>query len=180
MNFQGQELISRATYVSNRSLMALALAKILTASTGLDLDGFTVLGVTPGETSLGQITNYLLVFLAINHLLSWYGDLRSFQLWNHPKTTVSNMSALANRHEPVTELEFYVLQLKDFYRLQEKTREDPEQEPHIAPEQYAAELVATADRLQSSIGSLSTHAKFYLWGWFFALPAAATAYALWL
>ncbi|SLN37665.1 hypothetical protein [Ruegeria meonggei] len=180
MNFQGQELISRATYVSNRSLFALAFAKILSVRLDVNLEEFKLLGVSFETAQIEAATNFMLVFLALNHLLSWYGDFQSFQKWNHPKKMVSNMSFFSDKNETVSELEFYILQIESYLKQLKELRENPDENPTRDLGERSAELINSARELQASKDALTVHAKLYLWVWFLALPAAATAYALWL
>lgn len=180
MNFQGQELISRATYVSNRSLVALAFAKILAISASIDVSEFTILGVSPGAAKIEYVTNFLLVFLALNHCLSWYGDLKSFVAWNHPAKVVSNMDILADESAQVSKLEYHTSRIEEFSKLQKDWLKDADTKTVRDPDQYSAEIVQTAKDLMQSTARLERYAALYLWGWFLALPLGSTLYALWL
>ncbi len=178
MNFQGQELISRATYISNRSLVAVAFAKILTVTTGIDSSELSILNVEPGRQNLEAITDFLLVFLAVNHLLSWFGDAQSFKAWNRPSKAVSNRNILNQRNEPISEIEYYVSQVKEYNRLQKDWHTSASQTPYKAPDEFVSELIQSSKDLQKSVDRLNLHAKLYLWGWYLALPLGSAAYAL--
>ncbi len=180
MNFQGQELISRATYVSNRSLMALALTKILTVRLAVDLSGFALLGVSPGPAQIHTVTDLLLVFLVLNHLLSWFGDLKSFVAWNHPGKLSSNMNLDAPANEQVSRLDLLALRLDEYDRLLADIAEDPRKNKNRDLPQLNKELAASARSLTKSTSILDLHAKLYLWGWFLVLPLSAAMYAIWL
>lgn len=160
--------------------MALALAKILTVSMAIDLNGFSLLGVSPGPAQIQNVTNFMLVFLVLNHLLAWYSDLKSFVAWNHPGKVVSNMKVFSNEHEQISKLEYYALQVEEYNKFQKSWNEKTTQTPYRAPEQFTAELIETARSLQRSTSRLDLHAKLYLWGWFLILPLSAAGYAIWL
>ncbi|MEO1108737.1 MAG: hypothetical protein AAFX90_12515 [Pseudomonadota bacterium] len=158
--------------------MALALAKILTVTTGIDANDLSILNVTPGSQSLEAITDFLLVFLAANHLLSWLGDAQSFKAWNRPTKSVANMSMFAQRNEPISEIEYYVSQVKEYHRLQKQRHTNISLKSYRAPDEFVSELVQSSKDLQKSVDRLNLHARLYLWGWYLALPLASAAYAL--
>ncbi|WP_299891888.1 hypothetical protein [uncultured Ruegeria sp.] len=160
--------------------MALALTKILTVRLAVDLSGFALLGVSPGPAQIHTVTDLLLVFLVLNHLLSWFGDLKSFVAWNHPGKLSSNMNLDAPANEQVSRLDLLALRLDEYDRLLADIAEDPRKNKNRDLPQLNKELAASARSLTKSTSILDLHAKLYLWGWFLVLPLSAAMYAIWL
>ncbi len=158
--------------------MALALAKILTLTTGIDMDGFTILGVKPGEASLGAVTNWLLVFLAINHLLSWLGDYRSFRSWNRPVKVVPKGTIDTQMTKPVSNMEYLAEHLAQQVEMVDKRVGGDTKMPDAELLKAYRELTTEAINLVRETNRLTFHAGLYLWGWFLVLPLFATIYAL--
>ncbi|WP_131726326.1 hypothetical protein [Ruegeria denitrificans] len=126
------------------------------------------------------VTNFLLVFLSLNHLLSWYGDVKSFAAWNHPGKVVPKGDIDDDASEPVSRLEHLALRIEDYIELQENLLRDADQRPIRDMRQYAGKISQTARDLEKSTSRLEQHAQLYLWGWYLALPIGSAAYALWL
>lgn len=82
MHYLGKELISRNTYVSNRSLIAVAAVTVFSHHYDLLLNELVVFGMSVPEPAINSITLIFLIFLTINYYLSYWGDFMSFREWN--------------------------------------------------------------------------------------------------
>ena len=82
MHYLGKELISRNTYVSNRSLIAVAAVTVFSHHYDLLLNELAIFGMSVPEPAINSITLIFLIFLTINYYLSYWGDFMSFREWN--------------------------------------------------------------------------------------------------
>lgn len=180
MHFQGQQLISRETHVSSRSLVALGLAKIFAVKLGIGLHDLTILNVTPGAEAVSLGADLLLIFLGVNHLLSWAGDLAAFRGWNS-ELKVGGVSIFGHGGSPLqSKLDAAIGNVKNFQKNAETSLKNAEPEKYADMEEKASELIASFQAINRGASRLSMYAATYLWGWFFLMPYAILVYALYL
>lgn len=180
MHFQGQQLVSRETHVSSRSLVALGLAKIFAVKLGLSMQNLTILNVTPGAEAVSLGTDLLLVFLGLNHLLSWCGDLAAFKGWNSEQK-VSGVSTFGHGGSPLqSKLDAAIGNVKNFQENAEAKLKSAEPEQLTELQNKASQLIELFQTMNRGASRLSWYAATYLWGWFFLMPYAILVYALYL
>ncbi len=160
--------------------MALALAKILTNYAGVSLQGFTFLGVSPNASQIEVVTDFMLCFLCLNHVLTWLGDYQSFKGWNHPGMETHKGTIDDATNASLSKLEYFAFRIKELHDEMSATAENTGRNSHIDLASQPAALVENTRDLLQGASRLFAYAHFYLWGWFLSLPAAATIYALWI
>ncbi len=180
MHFQGQQLVSRETQVASRSVVALAASKIFVVHLGIGLNDLQIMNVKPGQEAIGIAADILLVFLMLNHVLSWLGDLHSFKAWNS-ETKVGGPSRFGAGGNPLQS--HFAGAMGELSNL----RSNAEAKLKDGSAEQIADLLKEADQMQKkletmskSVGRLNLHAGLYLWGWFMVMPIGMAAYALWL
>ena len=178
VHFQGQQLVSRETQVASRSVVALAASKIFVVHLGIGLNDLQIMNVTPGQEAIGIAADILLVFLMLNHLLSWLGDLHSFKGWNS-ETKVSGVSLFGAGGSPLqSKFEAALGDLSNLRSNAETKLKDGGAEQIGDLLAKADKMVGQLDAMNKSVRRLNLHAGIYLWVWFLAMPLGLAAYAL--
>lgn len=186
MQIDGQQLISRATYVSSRSLMTTGAIVLLSHYYAFDLSELNLFGVSPGAAAIEGTLTILLLFLWLNHFLSWLGDRNSFQEWNSGKNVGGPslyggggsefQRSFANAMVRINE---YKETLEQFERSLRRQDDLKNQDSYI---QTMKKCLNSIDdrlkKLQRASKDLGTHAKVYLYGWFLVLPTFSTIWAI--
>lgn len=181
MHFQGQQLVSRATHLSARSLVALSAAVVLAELVGIDLCGFSLLGIEPGS-KLWPVAAAVIVFLAVGHLLNWIGDRHAFQAWNsETKITGSSIIDLGGTplRSEISEALSRIGGMKDTLKGIEEQPENAERnaEQMESLGTQLGDVDARLTRLSRSVDRLTMHARLYLYGWLLIVPAGLAAWA---
>lgn len=198
MHFQGQQLISQATHVSSRTLVTVSLAKISSVWFGVNTSDLEVLGLQLGDAFVALIP-YFIVFLALNHLLSWLGDLNSFQGWNSGEKVAPESvwdagsgRALPTKFQSAIDgfrsVDSAVEQVKQLLERYADTQHDDSRKMDLQKLKQLVEQAKTVTDKQTKdlqdllkrTKNLTLHAKVYLWGWFFLMPFGIAGYALYL
>lgn len=180
MHFQGQQLVSRETQIASRSVVALAASKIFVVHLGIGLNDLQIMNVKPGQEAIGIAADILLVFLTLNHLLSWLGDLHSFKGWNN-ETKVSGVSRMGFGGSPLqSKFEAALGELSNLRSNAETKLKDGGAAQISDLLTKADQMVGQLDTMNKSVRRLNLHAGLYFWGWFMAMPVGLAAYALWL
>lgn len=180
MHFQGQQLVSRETQVASRSVVALAASKIFVVHLGVGLNELQIMNVTPGQEAIGIAADILLVFLMLNHLLSWLGDLHSFKGWN-TETKVSGAFSWGAGGSPLqSKFEAALGELSNLRSNAEAKLKDGSADHVSDLLNKADKMVSQLDTMNKSVRRLNLHAGLYFWGWFMVMPLGTAAYALWL
>lgn len=188
MHFQGQQLISQATHVSSRTLVTVSLAKIFAIWFDINTSDLEVLGLQLGEAFV-TLAPYLIGFLALNHLLSWLGDLHAFQAWNST-TKIGAQTRMAPGGSPLRSHIENCLDQINLMKVEVEAISQAVSSKQIDPERLdqritgaIRQLLQVSTQLQNlekRIGLLSVHAQFYLWGWFLFMPMGLAACAVYL
>lgn len=180
MHFQGQQLVSRETQVASRSVVALAASKIFVIHLGIGLSDLQIMNVKPGQEAVGIAADILLVFLMINHMLSWLGDLHSFKGWNS-ETKVSGVSLFGAGGSPLqSKFEAAMGHVQNLTSNAENRLGDQRIEKIEELVAQADKVLAELSAMNQSVKRLNFHAGAYFWGWFMAMPLSLAAYALYL
>lgn len=162
MQIDGQQLISRATYTSNRSLIATCSVVLLSHYIDIKLCEFMVLGITPGKDAIHTTLKVLIPFLVFNHFLSWWGDFNSFQKWNAGKNVSAAIFDNYGGNFP-TQFEDTINTLQNYI---ERVDINISQENHL----YLKRIQADLNDLKGAAKNIGYHAKIYLYGWFLLMP----------
>jgi hypothetical protein len=180
MNFQGQQLISQSTYVSSRTLVTVALAKVFSIWYGVDTSELEVFGLKLGQ-AFDRALPILIVFLSLNHLLNWLGDLHAFQGWNS-SSKMGGSSAYGFGGKPLrSQLEDALERIgniegnaKAVFDAIAKDKSFEEGSPESRELQQflklSAEQVDRLSTLKTRLSRLTWHGHLHLWGWFFLMP----------
>ncbi|MBL4917262.1 hypothetical protein [Szabonella alba] len=190
MHFQGQQLISQSTYVSSRTLVTVALAKVFSIWYGVDTSELEVFGLKLGG-AFDQALPILIGFLALNHLLNWLADLHAFQVWNS-SSKVGGSSAFGYGGNPlqsqledaikrignIEESAHGVLDSVEKGKPFETGSQESQRMQHMV--KLSEEQVDLLSKLQTRVSSLTFHGHMYLWGWFCLMPFGVAGYAIYL
>ncbi|MGR3815152.1 MAG: hypothetical protein ACU0AU_13735 [Cognatishimia activa] len=184
MHFQGQELISRGTKATNRSLLFTSFAVLLlpfSKPTEKGVVQLLSLEFPIGLVEFGAVA--LLVFLVISHVISWRGDMLSYQRWNLPGKTPSKYLDTINELRSQTEQSFerfdYILE-----RFERVVKNHSDKADRILTTDFSKtldEAKVTREFLEdmnAGIARLGLFARFVLFGWFLAVPLLIAAFAI--
>ena len=184
MYFQGQQLVSRATYISSRSLLSVSAVTIFATWFKLDLSKFTPMGIQAESIEIWhQITFWVLVFLLINHVLSWWGDYRSFKKWNSgEKEGGKNGGPLTSEiKNTIDQLKTWIGEFKSNSFFREDPSPDPIREMQLKNSlENIQNIKEQLEKLKKGISLLNCHAKIYFFGWYLAMPVLSAAFSLYL
>ena len=190
MHFQGQQLISQSTYVSSRTLVTVALAKVFSIWYGVDTSELEVFGLKLGE-AFDRALPILIGFLALNHLLNWLGDLHAFQAWNS-SSKMGGSSAIGYGGKPLqSQLEDAIVRIRNiedqatgvFTSVEKgKSFEAGSKESRSLQQlvKLSEEQVTLLSKLKTRLSRLTLHGHIYLWGWFCLMPFGVAGYAIYL
>lgn len=184
MHFQGQELISRGTKATNRSLLFTSFAVLLlpfSKPTERGVVQLLSLEFPIGLVEFGAVA--LLVFLVISHLISWWGDVLSYRAWNvgtrsSPIRLQNDGSLLSNVDKAI---DHFDLAAKQFDQLVES---DHTKSDRLLATDFSTGIKHCRDALEflekmvEGIERLNAYAKFALFGWFLAVPLLIAAFAI--
>lgn len=186
LNFQGQQLVSRATYTSGRALTASALVVIVVHLFEIDVSGLNVLGVnlTPQDNSGAMIV--VIGFLALAHIVQWTGEYLSFKAWNTGKKVGGGNPRGAGGEDLPTELEHVVQQMQHLVRHTQDRRSNPSKSNrHLDVEweettsaKDIAWTLRQLENLQRGVGRLRTGSVLTLFGWHLIVPLGLAGYAV--
>jgi hypothetical protein len=165
MKFAGEELLSRSTIASGRSLLGLGAASILIDRIGIDTAGFEVLGLAPSPVQLTIATLWALGALWMSLLVNWLSDLPGLGRWNQ--------AMYSNRVETVNDgggkirsrLEFLVESME--YVLNK-----PDGEKITIRDGYAKHWRKELTEMNRSFILFDRVARLYVIGWGFLIPSA--------
>lgn len=169
MKIDGQQLISRATYTSNRSLIAACSVVLLSHYNDIKLENLVILGIQPGMETFQITLKILIPFLVFNHFISWWGDFNSFQKWNAGKNVSATLFDAYGGEFP-TQFEDTINTLKACLAKSESD---------ISPENETLlkSLHTDLTELKESAKNLGYHARIYLYGWFLIMPLLLGAWS---
>lgn len=175
MNLQGQELISRATEISNRSLVTLAVAKLMIVFLSIDTASLNILDVSVSVDQLDSASSLVICLLMISHALNWWGDRVSFMKWNS-KTQIATSGYGGGSIPLSTKLDIALDSNKVIStKISEMLKRENESKSEQASRQLREELERNTTALSDLIGQMegmTKFARFYLYVWFLAVPMA--------
>lgn len=177
MHFQGQELISRSTYRSSRSLIILSFSVILISRLDISADELNIFQVEPGEEKLSVAAFWVLLFLTANHLLSWVGDLNSFRGWN-VATKMGGASRFGRGGSPLqSQLDNAIASIDNVKEASDTLGRKFNDDNVTSLTKLNNDQIDMLKKMNTWVGVLDWHARLYLYGWFLALPLGLAAWA---
>ena len=166
MHYLGKELISRNTYVSNRSLITVATVTVFSYHYELPLADLDFFGMSLPEANINSITLIFLIFLTINYYLSYFGDFISFTGWN-VKPEIGDVSLSSKLDDMLDKIQRGLLRSKITYLDEAVQKEIESQNKDL-------------ENLLKGHSKLNIIAKLQLYFWFGAMPLFLSGYAIYL
>lgn len=182
MNYQGQELISRATYTSGRSLVALSMAVIFIHWFNIDVSGFSLLNVDLKPAENAGMVGLIVAFLAVGHCVQWYGDKQSFQAWNRSKKVGGGNPRGSGGEELPSELSHLISEFREIVHLLKRKKDDGEgQSVELTWKGLVRDqgwVLEQLEVLQRGIDRLSWYMWAVLYVWHLFVPLGLAGYAM--
>ncbi|MET4126851.1 hypothetical protein ACSSV6_000882 [Roseovarius sp. MBR-38] len=182
MHLAGKTLLSKATILTARSLMALSTAITIVLWFDMDVTGFTILGIDPGQ-KLDEGTISVLVFLSISLVVNWVSDVTSngmFSLFSGVKP-ISEMCDITIERSYIAQIKERVGVLEGLVAKFQVDNSDAELMRIVKLiNSNVNEILTGMDELDKSGWWFSLYARFYVVGWYLAVPLGMAAFATFL
>jgi len=170
MMFLGDEAISRATRVSSRTVLIVSATLFVFSMQWVTVPENKILGLRFEVGYIDWALRAVVLYNLITHIVLWYGDYVGYRGWNiygkqPDKQTRIESSGLNNLNALFVDLDFEARACQDGGLISKPLR-------------LSSPLNYRLKTLNASIGHFGLFARFYVWGWFMALPVGSGILAL--
>jgi hypothetical protein len=177
LHFQGQQLISRETIFTGRTILTICVARIIIWLIDYSPDKVNVLGQELDAQYADKAIMYLLIALCFSHLIHWWGDFSGRFVWNRgDKFGDTGMfdQLVSPQINAVQALSKEINGMFDVY----KGKADVKQVDALLKRLTSIE--STLNNISRDMFKFNWNTKFQLFGWYLAVPLCLSIFTIYL
>ena len=179
MHFQGQQLISRETIFTGRTILTICVVRLIAwfiVYKPKEVDFLAIKGLEPQQAD--KAIMLFLIFLCVSHVVHWYGDYTGRWTWNSSKK-YSNPAAMdKGPAEMVPIFEAETKEIKLFLDHVADTIERPKSFSEKTLKYRLEELENITKKISIDASKHNFTAKIEFYIWHLAIPLGASAFVI--